>query len=69
MEAWNKWQECSQAIEKIIPPKGEYIDLNDYEEKEVEIDGETMTILVKKSSEPSGEAVVGTAIVGVAIVA
>ena len=61
------WEECNQAIEKIIPPQGEYIDLSDYEEKEVEIDGETMTILVKKSAEPSGEAIVGTAIVGTAI--
>lgn len=45
------WEECNQEIEKIVPPKSEYIDLNDYEEKEVTIGGESMTILVKKSDE------------------
>lgn len=45
------WEECNQAIEKITPPQGSYIDLAQYEEKEVTIGGETLTILVKKSDE------------------
>ena len=45
------WEECNQAIEKIVPPQGSYIDLAQYEEKEVTIGGETLTILVKKSDE------------------
>lgn len=47
------WEECNQAIEKIVPPANEYIDLNKYEEKEVEIGGETMTILVKNTEDES----------------
>lgn len=47
------WEECNQAIEKITPPQGSYIDLAQYEEKEVTIGGETMTILVKKSEDES----------------
>lgn len=45
------WEECNQAIETITPPQGSYIDLAQYEEKEVTIGGETLTILVKKSDE------------------
>ena len=47
------WEECNQAIETIVPPKGDYIDLSQYEEKEVTIGGDTMTILVKKSDDES----------------
>lgn len=43
--------DCDKEIEKIIPPKGSYIDLSEYEEKEVEVGGETLTLLVKKSDE------------------
>ena len=57
--------------EKIIPPadptdKDIILAALGYEEKEVEIDGESMTILVKIEEEPD-VAVVGTAIVGIAI--
>ena len=47
------WEECNQAIEKITPPQGSYIDLAQYEEKEVTIGGETLTILVKKIEDES----------------
>lgn len=42
------WEECNQEIEKITPPPSGRIDLRQYEEKEVTIGGEKMTILVKK---------------------
>lgn len=45
------WEECNQPIEPIVPPPSDMIDLRQYEEKEVTIDGEKMTILVKKSDE------------------
>lgn len=41
------WEECNQEIEKITPPPSGRIALNRYEEREVTIDGEKMTILVK----------------------
>lgn len=42
------WEECNQAIDPITPPPSGRIDLRQYEEKEVTIGGEKMTILVKK---------------------
>lgn len=58
-------ESCQYTIPVITIPEEEnpLLAYLGYEEKEVEIDGETMTILVKKSA-PSGEAVVGSAIVG-----
>ena len=61
---------CNDPIEKITPPasdsgKEAILKALGYEEKEVNIDGEDMTILVQ--SEGGGDtAVVGTAIVGLA---
>lgn len=59
---------CWDAKEKIIPPASEtekdmLLDALGYEEKQVTIGTEDLTILVKKSD----AAVVGTAVVGTAI--
>ncbi len=46
------WEECNQEIKTIVPPASEsakdsILGALGYEEKEVTIGGETMTILVK----------------------
>ncbi len=60
---------CNDPIEKITPPasdsgKEAILKALGYEEKEVTIDGEEMTILVQSEGGGSDTAVVGTAIVG-----
>lgn len=62
---------CWDAKAKIVPPPSEtdkdiILSKLRYEEKEVTIDGDTMTILVKKSETP--DSVVGTAVVGLSLV-
>ena len=46
------WEECNKKIDKIVPPPSEsakdaILNALGYEEREVTIGGETMTILVK----------------------
>ena len=46
------WEECNQEIETIVPPASDstldrLLGAIGYEEKEVTIGGDTMTILVK----------------------
>lgn len=48
------WEECNQEIEKITPPPSDgtlerLLSAIGYEEQEVKIDGNSMTILVKKN--------------------